>query len=113
MKRRSGFLMGDRDDVPGLVCGGDQVAAVIGNDRVDFDRRKRKSPLDGSPKLGYALPRAGRGKQRRGLQPPKNHARRFVDEVGLVEDDDLRQVTRSDIADDVTNGSQLRRGVGV
>ena len=99
--------------MPGLVCGGDQVAAVIGNDRVDFDRRKRKSPLDGSPKLGYALPRAGRGKQRRGLQPPKNHARRFVDEVGLVEDDDLRQVTRSDIADDVTNGSQLRRGVGV
>ena len=96
-----------------VVRGGDEISAAVRNDRAHFDRGKRQRRLDGRAELFEARARARRDEECPRLEAAEQESSVIIDQVGLVEDDDLPGVPRSDVPDHVSHGLQLRGGVGV
>ena len=113
MQRGAARFVRLRDDVSRLVRRGDEVAAVVGHQCADLDGRQRQSRLDRRAELVDALARARGREQRLRLEAAQHHARVVVDEVRLVEDHDLGDVARADVADHVAHRLQLRGRIGV
>src|SRR5690606_38927742 len=98
-------------DAPTNVQSRKHVTAVVRHEQAEDDRGTREHVLDALQELLETLARARRDEDGTGDQPAQHEARVGVDEVRLVEDDDLRDVPRVDLADDVTNRRQLRARV--
>ena len=98
---------------PLLVHCRDEVTTVVWNQRVHLDGGQRQRGVDRRTKLCDSLPRTRRGEMGARSQSTQHQSLIFREQIGFVEDDNLRDVPRADVTHHVTHSLQLRRRVGM